>query len=1430
MGKRTKIIAFSLLALFFIGGIALYGIKSVTAETKDLLEGYGSFEGTQYENWTTFSETGGTNFSQDGLLYADGSVSAKQSLSYTRNNQGEDTAGYEYVFAVPSEGMNSVTLNFSYMATVSGKYSAWKVGWEIIDWERGIKDQGTLPTTSSMTPYSATLSGLEPGHRYTIRLYHYLKSSADGGCTGVVNWDAVKVNIDYNHSAGPLLYDFKPGSNFIINGIRELSLWAWDPAGIDNIRWEYSTDEENWKPIGSDNTAAEDGFTYSINWNTEELPDGTYHVRVTGTDKVGKTSTAFLTFKLENQGPKISGFSPAAHSRLTGDQALSVRVQDPSGVKGVTWEYSVDGGEKWIPLGTKKEFTSGTKYDGIYSMTFPTEDLPDGNDYLIRVTAVDNSYWANQTTTPGQSYSIDNNPPEISLVVPQMWSYLKGHQQTLEAKVTDDNGISQVRWRCSTNEGDTWEVIGSASSPNGDGLFGIEWDTALVGGDGVYLIEIRATNSLGIDTTKTFNYYIDNTAPVFEKATAKTRNMVDIEFDDMCMNSASATNPANYLVYETDNPSVALPVTEAILKGDQRTIRLTVGDQQQGKGYTVEVFKNITDAAGNLLSIESPYTNKREFVGLEATSFYPHGNFDSATELCASCHITHAATGPKLLLEENEKLLCFTCHDASGISTKNVLAEFGSVGQEGANTSHHGVPEGLQSCIDCHNPHDGPDVHYPKLLSVKDGNENEFNSANDVCFGCHGSPSLHGNSIKDLTGIPGVDDHESYYTAQVVYDGDRQGAHVFKNNGADDLLAPPNEQSQINCNSCHVEHGSWLPKLLRDSINGGIYNVEGNNNTLCYACHENPMGNGDAPYLGKTVFESTYLNAHGRKSSGVLYPGGPYSVSRTKDEISDEYQKGNCINCHNPHGTPYGKMLVDLYQVTPLDDPDAGSVAGIRKYNALCFKCHDSDGPAQDIAKYYSGSYRQDDGTSVTASGHYVHNSGYKIDGKEVPVGYCIPCNDCHNPHGSANDNNKLLNDKLGSNLYDGTTANQRGTCLRCHTATDDEVQNTWRGNLMPKLPNLATNWPQVTTINQHARNPVNPKPCSDCHGYGDPVQAAHAPEPYGRSPGGKDCDLCHSLTNDMGMGSNNYRHLVTDFTSDYNPASGTTCVSMCHTDHNVFNQDNPPTFAGTDPGKHLRVTGGNTDKIPTKGIAPTDKRAVNELCMSCHSTNQDNPDYFSPGGTTGTTGIKDFVYGTDSWHPIMKGSKPNNYINENTANPPWDTFNQEPDNIMACTDCHSTDGTRPSGPHSSGVKYMLKRVGPTTSQGVEVYDALCVLCHKQSVYGYANQSGNGFGSRAPRTHSLELRHYTVNAYGCYGCHAGNSDMLQEVTSGREKSIGGGALRGSIHGRTYTFPGASSPTEALIHGNLISQFDPDNNSCVAKIGTSECQMNSKAIE
>jgi DmsE family decaheme c-type cytochrome len=116
---------------------------------------------------------------------------------------------------------------------------------------------------------------------------------------------------------------------------------------------------------------------------------------------------------------------------------------------------------------------------------------------------------------------------------------------------------------------------------------------------------------------------------------------------------------------------------------------------------------------------------------------------------CTSCHKIHA-NGPAGLVARRTEAInaqCGGCH-------LSALAQF-------QKPSHHRVPEGAMSCVDCHNPHGST---RPKMTQV-------FASNEPGCLNCH---------------------------------GDKRGPFAFEH-------APVRFES---CATCHEPHGSANPRML----------------------------------------------------------------------------------------------------------------------------------------------------------------------------------------------------------------------------------------------------------------------------------------------------------------------------------------------------------------------------------------------------------------------------------------------------------------------------------------------------------------------------------------------------------------------------------------------------------------------------------------
>lgn len=178
------------------------------------------------------------------------------------------------------------------------------------------------------------------------------------------------------------------------------------------------------------------------------------------------------------------------------------------------------------------------------------------------------------------------------------------------------------------------------------------------------------------------------------------------------------------------------------------------------------------------------------------------------------------------------------------------------------------------------------------------------------------------------------------------------------------------------CVNCHDPHGTGAKSLLRAG-------TATDSNKLCFTCHSDAVPYGLFP--GKTTYVDG--SAHGSPATGAVWPRGQFAA-------------GECLNCHNPHGTANGKML------------RAGSAE-------LCYQCHADKGKEFAFAK---------------PSGHGVRNPGSPVK-----------CTTCHNPHliktgaFAVSDPRPISGLRATSTMrYPGEepfAADQSGNdfCLRCH-------------------------------------------------------------------------------------------------------------------------------------------------------------------------------------------------------------------------------------------------------------------------------------------------------------------------------------------------------------------------------------------------------------
>ena len=304
---------------------------------------------------------------------------------------------------------------------------------------------------------------------------------------------------------------------------------------------------------------------------------------------------------------------------------------------------------------------------------------------------------------------------------------------------------------------------------------------------------------------------------------------------------------------------------------------------------------------------------------------------------CIACHKPHGASSRFLMdTGEDQTNLCLGCHDAAPFKQKFM----------------HG-PAAVGSCTQCHDPHESAQKGLLKA------------PVRDLCLKCHAdfaktlqeAPMVH-PPVKEG---PCTSCHDPHGTATISFLKKKMPelciechANIGKKLATVKVPHKPvmQEGGCVNCHSAHVSKAKGM--LSADEM------------SVCLSCH-------GTDNLGKPPLRNIKKDIEGKK-----YLHGPI-------------QKGSCKACHDPHGSPYFRMLPGSYPATlyaPYQD-------GI--YGACLNKCHEKNllrfAETTIYTQFRNGNRNL----------HFVHVAN-KQKGRS--------CRACHEPHAS---NGEKLIRKEGS-------------------------------------------------------------------------------------------------------------------------------------------------------------------------------------------------------------------------------------------------------------------------------------------------------------------------------------------------------------------------------------------------------------------------------
>jgi hypothetical protein len=182
------------------------------------------------------------------------------------------------------------------------------------------------------------------------------------------------------------------------------------------------------------------------------------------------------------------------------------------------------------------------------------------------------------------------------------------------------------------------------------------------------------------------------------------------------------------------------------------------------------------------------------------------------------------------------------------------------------------------------------------------------------------------------------------------------------------------------CLNCHAGHAGTR--------------AEGNQ--LCYDCHD---------------------------ATGTSKPEG-YSYLGTSAFKDSGHGAAKCMVCHTVHGPPVASTFYAPSESTLASDQADGT------YAAPCFACHGGVLPS-------GATTMPVDVKQFTTAGNATAGHRIVTPGGNLPVGAPLPCQDCHNPHGSERGNGSMLSGALGASLDTSTSTGVRRTCFSCHATAD---------------------------------------------------------------------------------------------------------------------------------------------------------------------------------------------------------------------------------------------------------------------------------------------------------------------------------------------------------------------------------------------------------